>query len=437
MTILVVFFGVLIFLAILRVPFGFATAGSVLVSFVYYGLKTSAVASSLVVGLDSFVLLAIPCFILSGQMMAKSGIAASLVAWIGAWVGRIRGYLGAVTTLASAFFGAISGSSVATVAAIGGIMAPEMMKEGYSKSYTTAFIAVCGLLGTLIPPSIPALTYGLVADVSVLQLWMATIPAGIVMVVGYIGINYIVFGRKQPKASGGDAKSRGERIKQYFANVGKSTPKAIIALVMPLIIFGGVYGGIFTATEAGSVSVFYALFAGWVLYPLLLKEKPSSLFACMRGSMASAVGIGLLLATAAGAGHLISLSGVANLVADAVTSVIKSRVGFLLAFNIITLIVGMFFECNVGIILLTPIFLPTAVAFGVTPLHFGAIILLNMEIGLITPPQAGNIFVACGVTGTTMDKVVKPMLPYWIWALFTLALMTYIPHFHEIFVPGL
>lgn len=427
MEVLFIFILVLLILALTRVPFGFATAGATIVGFLYCSLKISSLPSTLVNGLDSFVLLAIPCFILSGQMMAKSGIAATLVNWIKAWIGRIRGYLGAVTTVASAFFGAITGSSVATVAAIGGIMAPEMEKDGYSKEYTTAFIAVCGLLGTLIPPSIPALTYCLMADTNVMVMWMATLSAGLMMVAGYIAINYFVFGRKQPKET---AK---RSAKEYFVNIGKSTPKALIALIMPIIIFGGVYGGVFTATEAGTVSVFYALLAGWALFPLFYRVKPTNLWWCLKGSMVSAVSVGFLIAVAAGTGHLISLAGVATAVQTFVTANVHSRFTFLLMINLIMLICGMLLECNVGIILLTPIFLPTAVAYGITPEHFGAIMLLNLEIGLITPPHAGNIFVACGVTGSTMDKVIKPMLPYYLWAIITLLTVTYWPAFCMIF----
>ena len=428
MTVLFIFILVLLVLALTRVPFAFATAGATLVGFLYVGLKVTALPSSMVTGLDSFILLAIPCFILSGQMMAKSGIAATLVSWIKAWVGRIRGYLGAVTCITSAFFGAITGSSVATVAAIGGIMAPEMEKDGYSKEYTTAFIAVCGLLGTLIPPSIPALTYSLMADTNVMEMWMSTLSAGIMMVIGYVAINFFVFGRKQSKSE------KNTSVKEYFSNIAVSTPKALIALIMPIIIFGGVYGGVFTATEAGTVSVFYALIAGWALFPIFYRMKPTNLWWCLKGSMVSAVAIGLLLAVAAGTGHLISLAGVADAVQEFVLANVNSRFGFLLLVNLVMLICGMLLECNVGIILLTPIFLPTAQAYGITPEHFGAIMLLNLEIGLITPPHAGNIFVACGVTGSTMDKVIKPMLPYYLWAMVVLATVTYWPQFSMFFV---
>ena len=428
MKLLILFIVLLLALALTRVPFAFATAGATLICYMVAGLKVSGIPGTLVNGLDSFILIAIPCYILSGQMMAKSGIATTLVNWIKAWVGRIRGYLGAVTTITCAFFGAITGSSIATVAAIGGIMAPEMERDGYSKEYTTAFISVCGLLGTLIPPSIPALTYCLMADTNPMDMWMSTLPAGLMMTGGYIIINYLLVGRKHAKA---DSKFA---VSEYFSNIAVATPKALIALIMPIIIFGGVYGGIFTATEAGSVSVFYAILAGWVLFPVFYKAKPGNLWLCMKGSMVSAVSIGLLLSVAAGTGHLFALANVADIVRAFVNDHIHSRVAFLLMINIIMLVCGMLLECNVGIVLLTPIFLPAAMSYGITAVHFGAIMLLNLEIGLITPPHAGNLFVACGITGTTMDKIIKPLLPYYLWAILTLLTVTFIPEFCMLFI---
>lgn len=424
MTVLIIFLAAILFLALTRVPFGFAMAGATVIGYLYAGISLDGLPQTVVLGLDSFGLLAIPCFILAGNLMSKGGISAALVDFVKIFLSRFRGSLGAITSITSMIFGAISGSSVATVAAIGGIMTPEMEKDGYSKPYITALIASSGFLGTLIPPSVPGLTYALMAEQKVTQVWMSTLASGLLLGLTYCVINYIVYGRKQEKV----------RVQISSDMIKKSTPRALVAFIMPLIIFGGVYGGICTATEAGGLAVFYGLLAGWIIYPLLFKEKAPKLTHTLKDSMVSATNIGILLAFATGTGHLISLARVPDHIVEFMTSVTDSKIVFLLIMNIVLLIAGMIMECNVNVILFTPIFLPLAQAYGVDPIHFGAIMLLNLEIGFITPPHAGNIFVGCRVTGCTMDQVLKPLAPFYIAAIAVLMLVTYVPAFPMLFV---
>ncbi len=343
MNILGAFFLVFILCAILRVPVAFSILMGGVAAYLTGGITVSGIPSALLAALDSFPLLAIPAFIFAGNLMSQGGISRALVRFIQGLLGRVRGSLGAVTIITSAIFGAITGSSVATVSAIGGIMMPEMERDGYSRKYICALISASGILGTLIPPSIPGVQYALVAGLKVTDVWMSTLMPGIVLTILYCIANYLYYGRKQPKPEK-IIRVSGEPSRRLL-ELKDATPKALVAFIMPLIIFGGVYGGVFTATEAGAVSVAYGLLAGWVIYPIFFKQRPEiGIVTTAKKSAVSSFTIGILICTAMVVSRAMALGGVSAKLAAALMSVSSSKIAFLIAVNILLIIVECFWR---------------------------------------------------------------------------------------------
>lgn len=414
------FFVVFLIFAFLKIPVGFAILMGGVAGYAVGGLPYDTWPSSLFAGLDSFPLLAIPAFFLAGDLMASGGISEAIVNFINAIVGRVRGALGAVLVITCALFGAITGSSVATVSAVGGILKDPMLKAGYDKKYFTALIAASGFLGTLIPPSVPGIMYALVASQKVTDVWMSTVTPGIMLTVLYCVVNYIICGRRMPKVTEPFVMS------DYTKGIAKTTPKALVAFIMPAIIFGGVYGGAFTATEAGAVAVVYGILAGWVIYPVFFKMKPDdSLLETTRKSAMSSLTIAMLICTATIIGRMVALGGVTKTITEFMMNVTDSKVVFLIICNLLLVLVGMFLETNTGILLFCPILCPIAQAYGIDLVHFGAMLLLNLEIGLITPPFAANLFVACKMTKLSMDEILKDLLPFFFVCIPTLLVTTF------------
>lgn len=417
-----IFMAVFIALLILGVPIGFSILAGSLIGFLSGGLKMGIVAPGIFAGLDSFPLVAIPAFVLAGNLMSSGGISSAIVNFIKGFLGRVRGSLGAVTIAVCMFFGAICGSSVATVSAVGGIMAPEMIKDGYSKEYTTALLAAAGFLGTLIPPSVPGIMYSALAGQKVTQVWMATLVPGVILGLIYMIANYLMVGRHMEKSK--------EKVSgvDFFSNIGRQTPKAVVAFIMPMIIFGGVYGGMFTATEAGIIAVVYGLIAGWIIYPRIFKMRPDErLYSILKKSAISTVTIGIMIGMSNVVGRMIALGNVSASIIDVMTSLTENKYVFLFVLNIFLLIVGMFMEINAALVLFCPLLVPLSQAYGIDPIHFGSIVLLNLEIGLMTPPFAGNLFVACQVTKTEIGPVVKRQLPFYVCAVVIMLIVTYVP----------
>lgn len=417
-----VFLVVFALFLLLGVPIGYGILAGSIAGFLVGSLKIGMIAPALFAGLDSFPLVAIPAFVLAGDLMSSGGISSAIVDLVKACIGRVRGSLGAVTIAVCMFFGAICGSSVATVSAVGGIMAPEMKKDGYDNDYISALLAAAGFLGTLIPPSVPGIMYASLAGEKVTQIWMATLVPGVILGIIYMITNYILVGRKMPK----DTSVISRKI--YFERIGKTTPKALVAFIMPFIIFGGVYSGVFTATEAGIIAVVYGLIAGWIIYPLLFKMKPDEhLLKIFKKSALTTVIIGVMIGMSATVGRMVALGNVSQSLISFMTGLTDNKYIFLFVLNVFLIIVGMFMEINAALVLFCPFLLPLASAYGIDPIHFGSIVLLNLEIGLITPPYAGNIFVACQVTGAKLGAVVKRQLPFYICAIIIMVLVTYIP----------
>lgn len=431
MEMIIVFFVVFLIFAFLKVPVGFSILMGGLAGYAVGGLPYTTWPASLFAGLDSFPLLAIPAFFLAGDLMASGGISEAIVDFINAIVKRIRGALGCVLVVTCALFGAITGSSVATVSAVGNILKEPMLKAGYDKKYFTALISAAGFLGTLIPPSVPGIMYALVANQKVTDVWMSTVGPGILLTVLYCLVNYFRCGRKMPKIT------EPFKIKTFAGEVGKATPKALVAFIMPAIIFGGVYGGAFTATEAGAVAVVYGILAGWVIYPLFFKMRPdNTLVRTVKNSAMSSLTIAMLICTATIIGRMVALGGVTKTITEFMMSITDSKIVFLLICNVLLIFVGMFLETNTGILLFCPILCPIAAAYGIDLVHFGAMLLLNLEIGLITPPFAANLFVGCKMTKLSIDEILKDLIPFFLVCIPVLLLTTFWEPF-SMFIPRL
>jgi C4-dicarboxylate transporter DctM subunit len=420
---------ILIFLfLIIGLPIAYSfLAGSIFILGASH-LPLTSIALQPFFALDSFPLMAIPFFILAGNLMEQGGISEHIFRFINCFIGRLRGGLGATTVLACMFFGAISGSSVATVSAIGSLMVPQMVAGGYKKTYATALIIASGFLGVLIPPSIPGILYAMMAELSIAKVFLVTVGPGILLATMYIIVNFLVYGRKQPKPA------EPFRWGPFLSNLIHSTKKGILALLMPVIILGGIYGGVFTPTEAAAVSVVYGFIVGFFAYRSIDKRNLYTIFA--RSALASFVLL-IIVALAAGVGgRVFTILQIPQSVANFFVGITDSPIIMLLLVNILLLFLGMFLDCNTIILIFTPVLMEIAKKYGIDPYHFGAIVLLNVEIGLITPPMAANIFVGCSVTELTIDQIWKPLVPFLLVCFPVLAAVTYLPQI-SLFIPNL
>lgn len=373
--------------------------------------------------LDSFTYLAIPLFVLSGSFMEHSGIAGMLVDWAESIIGKVRGGVGAICTVACAAFGMLTGSATSTLSSIGKIMINEMKKRGYSDSYAGALAAATGFLGILIPPSGPAIIYACIAGCSISAVWMSTVVPGVIIMIGTIAINYFIQGRKEPVIPAEEKLAPIPHIK----NIGKQSLKSFPALLMPIIIFGGIYGGIFTPTEAGAVTCVYA-----AIYYFIVKIRGKKLTASFtRIHEESNIGnanIGLLTIFSLCAGRVISLAGIDVQMAEFVLKYVSSPNTFLLAFVILLMFLGMLISNTAIILIVTPLLLPSAIALGIDPVHFGCILMVATVYGNLTPPFATAGFIAAGLSGAPFLKVMRDAFPYLCFGILVILLITFVPN---------
>lgn len=362
--------------------------------------------------LDSFSFLAIPFFILSGALMDSGGISKRLINFVSSLVGSMPGGLAVVAIISATFFGAISGSGPATVAAIGGIMAPYMIREGYGKGFTAAVIASAGCIGLFIPPSIAMITYGVASGQSIGEMFIGGVLPGIFTCIG-LSIVSIYISRKRGYAS----------TEKFSFNRVKSTLKdAIWPLLMPVIILGGIYGGIFTPTESAAVACLYALIVGF----LVTKElKVSNLFKIFEESAITTATIMLIIATAGLFGRLLTLERLPYFLVEWIKSMGIGPNIFFLIINIAMLILGTFMELNAAILILTPVLLPIASSMGIDPVHLGIVIVVNMTFGLLTPPLGVHLFVSSGIAKIKLEDVAKEILPFVGIAIVIILIVTY------------
>ena len=364
--------------------------------------------------INKFPLAAIPFFILAGNLMETGGISRRLVEFAKSIVGGVQGGLPMTCVLTCMIFAAVSGSSVATTFAIGAILIPALIKHGYPTSYAAALQATSAELGVIIPPSIPMILYGVSAEVSIGELFIAGFGPGILISLALMAFVWVYCKIKGWGKNDGDGRMP----------LGRATLQAGWALLMPVIILGGIYGGVFTPTEASAVAVFYALIVGVVIYREI---KVKDLYAILRKSAISSAVIMFIIANAGLFAFLITRAGVPDAIGRWLEAVLQSPTMFLLGVNAALFIIGMFIETSAAIIVLAPILAPVAMHFGVDPVHFGLIMVVNLAMGMITPPFGVNLFAACTVAKISLDRIVGHLLPFVGVILVCLLVITYVP----------
>lgn len=394
-------------------------------------LDLSIIATNTYTGTAKFLLLAIPFFVLSGNIMAKAGISTRLVSFIDDCVGHVKGGMAIVCVIVACFFGAISGSGPATVAALGAVLVPTMIESGFSAAFSEGLMATSSSIAIVIPPSIAFVVYASIANTNVGEMFMAGIVPGILMGVALAIVVLIEVSRKGIKPAH-EKRSWKERFKSF--------KEAFWGLLMPVIILGGIYGGIFTPTEAAAVSVIYGLIVGMFIYR---EVKLKDLFGIMVDSAKTTGGIMLIVASASLFSYCCTLFGISQAAQQLLLSVSTNKVIFLIIVNIIFLIAGCFIDANSAMYIFIPIMLPVALQLGYDPVAFGILATVNLAIGQVTPPVGVNLFVAMGlkikdavssekegrevyhkVTLPTISRAVVPMI---VASLIVLLLVTYVP----------
>ena len=392
-----------------------AIGGSAVVSIALFDPgKLIIVPKEMFSAIDRFPLAAIPFFILAGNLMEHGGISRRLVNFAKSLVGGVQGGLPMTTVLTCMIFAAVSGSSVATTFAIGAILIPALVKHGYPVGYAAALQATSAELGVVIPPSIPLILFGVSAEVSIGELFVAGFGPGLL-----IGGSLMLFVHLWC------------RFKGLGMNDGDGRTTVLVALrdagwalLMPVIILGGIYGGVFTPTEASVVAVFYALAVGLVIHREL---KLTEVVMVLRKSVLSSAVIMFIIANAGLFAFLITRAGIPDQIGHWLTEVLRSPVWFLLGVNLALFVIGMFIETSAAIIVLAPILVPVAIHFGVDPVHFGLIMVVNLAMGMITPPFGVNLFAACTVARISIDRIIGHLLPFVLVIILCLGLITYIP----------
>jgi tripartite ATP-independent transporter DctM subunit len=382
----------------------------------------TTVSQRMATGLDSFALLAIPFFILAGQLMNSGGIARRLIEFAKVLVGKLPGGLAFVNIMAAMLFGAISGSAVAAASAIGGFMTPVMRKEGYDRSFSAAVNITSATTGMIIPPSNILIVYSLASGgVSIAALFLAGYIPGILL-----GISLMI-------VAGIYSKKNNYKV-EFNVTLGDAVKKfldAVPSLLLIIIVIGGIVAGYFTATEASAVAVFYAFILSVFVYKeIKFKDLPQIL---LSSSSTTAV-VMLLIATSMAMSWVMAYENIPQNVAAALIGLSDSKIIIFLIINLILLFVGTFMDMTPAVLIFTPIFLPVAIQLGVDPIHFGIIMVVNLSIGLCTPPVGSVLFVGCSVAELPITKVIKPLIPFFIAMIISLFVITYVPDL-SLFIP--
>ena len=409
---------ILILLFAVSVPVALALGMASIPTLISMGIPLIAIPQVVFDALDSFALMALPLYVLAGRLMQHGGIAARLVDLAKALVIWIRGGLGAAVVLTSMMFATISGSSAATAAAIGSMLIPEMEKQKYPRPFSAATTASSGELGVIIPPSVAMVIYGVTVNVSITDMFIAGFLPGL-MIAASLMVAVITMAT---------IKGYGERVpfeaRPWMAGVGRALKRASLSLFMPIIILGGIFGGIFTATEAAVVAVAYALILSVLVYgEIRIRELPR-IFAS--AAITSSV-VMIIVAFAAMFAFALHLLRVPQELGAFLTTVTENPLLFLLLVNVFLLIVGMFMETFAAIIILGPILAPIAVSYGIDPVHFGLIMIVNLAVGMVTPPVGVNLFIACGIARVTMEQLMRPLAVFLMILIANLMVITYVP----------
>ena len=405
----------LIISLIIGIPIAFSIGIATVAALFAGGIPGSFIAQQSFLAVDNFPLMAVPFFILAGALMETGGLSKRIINVAQEMMGNVTGGFGIVTIIASAIFAAISGSSPATVAAIGSIMIPAMVKRGYSKDFASAVAGSGGGLGIVIPPSIPMIIYGVVTGVSIGDMFLAGFVPGIFLATLMIIWIYITSKKRGYVGTG---------VKFSFRRLLKATKEGFWALMAPVIILGGIYSGVFTPTESAVIAVVYGLVVGLFIYKeLKWKDIPKTLIA---SAMITGTTV-IIMGTATGFGKLITMYQVPNQLADLILGVSDSKYVVLLLITALVLFVGTFMETLSIIIILAPLFLPVLIQLGVDPIHFGILLVVGAEIGMMTPPLGVNLFVASGISGLSIEKVSKAIFPFVLVLVFGLTVMLFVP----------
>lgn len=417
-----VFFGLLL----LNVPVSFCIGLATFAALAYsidFAPVVTTIAQRMGGGLDSFALLAIPFFVLSGLLMGQGGVARRLIEFAMALVGMLPGGLALVNVLSCALFGSISGSAVAATSAIGSFMIPEMEKKGYDKNFATAVTAAASTTGMIIPPSNILIVYAIASGgVSVSALFIAGYLPGILTAV----LLMIVCSIYSIRAGYGTE----PRVPMLV--VLQKTVAAIPSLTLIFIIIGGIVSGVFTATEAGAIAVLYSLILSCGVYREVKVSQLRSIF--LKAGEISGIVL-LLIAASSAMSWMLSYENIPQTISAFLLTISENPIIILLIINLILIVVGAFMDMTPAVLIFTPIFLPIAESLGMSPIHFGIMMVLNLSIGLCSPPVGSVLFVGCSVGNTTIEKIVKPMLPLYLVMFIALMLVTYIPSISE-FLPA-
>jgi tripartite ATP-independent transporter DctM subunit len=409
---------VMLALFALSVPIAFALGIAALPFFLERNLPLIAIPQVIFDSMDSFVLLAVPLYVLAGRIMMRGGVARRLVDFAVALVGFLKGGLAAATVLTSMLFATISGSSAATAAAIGSTLIPEMERKKYPRPFAAAVVAASGELGVIIPPSVPMVIYAVITGVSITDLFIAGIIPG-VMIGLSLSLTIIAvstlrnYGDREPFVIG-----------PYFAGVARATSRAALSLLLPFIILGGIYGGIFTPTEAAVVAVVYALVLGCFIHrELPLRDLPKIFAESAFTSSVVMIIVGFAFVFA----YALALMQAPQQIAAGIRAVSDDPMVFLLLVNLFLFVVGMFMETFAAIIILAPVLAPVAIQLGIDPVHFGLIMIVNLAIGMVTPPVGVNLFVACGIAKVSMEQLMRPLVVFLAVLAINMLVITYVP----------
>lgn len=418
LVLLLVFFGLLLLNVPISFCIGLATLATILLSVDFMPAVTT-MAQRMAGGINSFALLAIPFFILSGLIMGRGGIAKRLIECAMALIGMLPGGLALVNVVSCMFFGAISGSAVAATSAIGSFMLPEMKKQGYDVNYSAAVTAAAATTGMLIPPSNILIVYAIASGgVSIAALFIAGYLPGILL-----GIALMI-------VCAGYAKIKGYPVgaRLPFKLVVQKIAAALPSLFMIILVIGGIISGIFTATEAGAIAVVYSLILAVGFYrEVKTSELPGVL---MKAAETTAI-VMALIATSSAMSWILSYEQIPQAISAAMLTVSENPLLILLMINLILLLVGAFMDMTPAVLIFTPIFLPVAVELGMSPLHFGIMMVLNLSIGLVSPPVGSVLFVSCAIAKTRIEAIIKPLMPLYLAMFVVLMLVTYIPAISE------
>ncbi|MFR6151643.1 MAG: TRAP transporter large permease [Peptoniphilus sp.] len=421
-----IMFIVMFALIFIGLPVYLSILGSGAMFLIVTGIKPLLLVSQrMTTGLDSFPLLAIPLFVLVGELMDRGGISKRMINWADALMGWVPGGLGVVTIVSCAIFAALTGSGPATVAAIGSIMIPSLTNTGYDKRSAAGMVAAGGALGPIIPPSIPMIIYGVTMGLSIPKMFIAGILPGLVMMLLLILVNFFLIKNKPDILK--------NREKFSLKRLLTSTWSALGALLLPIIILGGIYSGVFTPTEAAAVGVVYALLLGFFIYrEIRIKDLPDALLKAME----TAAMVGIIMGAANLLSWIMSVNNFGDMVTNALGSFITTKYSYLIVLMILLFFVGALMDTVAAIIILAPVLVPFGIELGIDPLHLGMIFVINLVIGYVTPPFGYNLFTAQSITGLRFNDIVKGVMPFLIIELISVLLFAFVPSIIT-FVPNM